>query len=195
MNHKWKTESLKDVVKYNGYLLSAVLILSGACLLLSFALMDKEEKWVAIPMNDIDNKMEISNTNLYPSYLKPWATYLAKELFTTSPEEVEKQHAQIQKVSSSNKELKSFFNKQLAFVQGSNASSVFYVKSSKLVEGGVLVTGTFHYWFAGSDKKVTMEKSYLLSYRQAARGLILLDNVEEVELAKAKVMQAINKSN
>lgn len=194
MNHKWKIESLKDVVKYNGYLLTAVVLLSVVCLLLSFALIDKEEKWVAIPMNDIDNKMEVSNTKLYPSYLKSWAVYIAKELFTTSPEEIEKQHAEIQKISASSKELKSFFTKQLAFVQGNRASSVFYVKSTKLVQGGVLVTGTFNYWFAGSEHKVALEKSYLLSYRQAARGLILLDNVEEVDIEKIKAIEKINKS-
>lgn len=179
MNHKWKTASLQDLVKYNKYLLVAVVVLSVLCLLLSFGLLNKEDKWVIFPSDNIDNKMEISNTRLYPSYLKPWAKNIAREVFTTSPEEVVEQHAQIRKISSSSKELTEFFAKQLAFVQGNNASSVFYVKDAKLVSGGVLVNGTLHYWFAGSNEKIALEKSYLISYREAARGLILLKNIEE----------------
>ena len=148
MNHKWKTASLQEVVKYNKYLLMTTVVLSILCLLQSFALFGKEEKWVIVPSNDIDNKMEISNSRLYPSYLKPWARSIAREMFTTSPDEIIEQHAQIRKISSSNNELNKFFAKQMSFIKGSNASSAFYTKSTKMADGGVIVTGTLHYWFA-----------------------------------------------
>ena len=179
MNHHWKTSSLHEVVKYNKYLLTAVVILSALSLILSIALLSQEEKWVIFPSDNIDNQMEISNTKLYPSYLKPWAKSIARGIFTTSPDEVVEQHAEIRKISSSNNELTKFFTKQLAFIQGNNASSVFYTKEAKLITGGVVVTGTLHYWFAGSSEKIALEKSYLISYREAARGLILLKNIEE----------------
>ncbi len=181
MNHKWKTTSLQEVVKYNKYLLLATVVLSILCLLLSISLLSKEEKWVLVPSDKTDNTMEISNTRLYPSYLKPWAKSIAREMFTTSPEEVMEQHTQIRKISASNNELTKFFAKQLAFVRGNNASSVFYVKDAKLAKGGVVVNGTLHYWFAGSDEKIALEKSYLISYHEAARGLILLKNIEELD--------------
>ena len=186
MNHQWKTASLQGVMKYNKFLLAAVVILSVLSLILSIALLNKEEKWVIFPSDNIDNKMEISNTKLYPSYLQPWAKSIARGVFTTSPDEVVDQHMEIRKISSSNNELSKFFAKQLAFVQGNNASSVFYAKETKLVSGGVLVTGTLHYWFTGSSEKIALEKSYLISYREAAKGLILLKNIEEQNIENNK---------
>ncbi|MDG1437085.1 MAG: TraE/TraK family type IV conjugative transfer system protein [Rickettsiaceae bacterium] len=179
MNHQWKTSSLQEVVKYNKYLLLSVVVLSVLSLILALSLVDKEEKWVLIPSDNIENKMEVSNTKLYPSYLKPWARSIARAMFTTSPEEVEEQHAEIRKISSSNKELLKFFAEQLAFIKSNNASSVFYVKEAKLAKDGVIIKGTLHYWFAGSEKKVALEKSYLISYRETSRGLILLNNIED----------------
>lgn len=183
MNYQWKNQSLQEVIKYNKHLLVSVVALSILSLVLSFALVNKEDKWVLIPTNDISNRIEISNTKLYPSYLKSWAKNVARDVFTTSPEEVIEQHTQIRKISSSNKQLSNFFNKQLDFVQGNNASSVFFVKEAKLGNNAVLVNGTLHYWFAGSNQKITLEKHYLVSYRQAERGLILLTNIEEQTLS------------
>lgn len=179
MNHQWKLASLQEVVRYNRLLLVALVIISFLGLLLTFALLGKEEKWVIIPANDTNTRLEISNTKLYPSYLSNWASYVAREVLTTSPEEIEKQHAQIRIISASSKELDNFFAKQLEFVKGSNVSSVFFVKGAKLVDGGVMVNGTLHYWFAGSDQKISLEKRYLISYQESGKGLVLLSNIEE----------------
>jgi len=179
MNHRWKQASLQNLLKYNKWLLVSVVALSISSLLLGVASLNKEDRWVILPANDTDNRMEISNKQLYPSYLNNWAIHIAKEMFTTSPAEVVNQHAQIQKISSATKELGKFFKEQLAFVQGNNASSVFFIKKTSPVNGGVRVNGTLHYWFAGSSEKIAMEKSYLIFYKQAARGLILLSNIEE----------------
>ncbi len=184
MNHKWKNAALQDLIKYNRYLLLILVILSFLCLILGIGLLNKEDKWIVFPSNNINNKMEISSTKLYASYLKPWAIDIAKEVFTTSPDEVEEQHARIMTISSSNKKLDSFFAKQLAFVKGNNASSVFYPKEIKLAESGVIVNGTLHYWFAGSNKKISLAKSYLISYKTATKGSILLKNIEEKPLEK-----------
>jgi len=184
MNHKWKIASLQDLIKYNRYLLLSLVISSFVCLILAIGLLNKEDKWVVFPSNNINNKMEISSTKLYASYLKPWAIDIAKEVFTTSPDEVEAQHARIMTISSSNKQLDAFFAKQLAFVKGNNASSVFYPKEIQLVENGVVVHGTLHYWFAGSDKKISLAKRYLISYKKASMGSILLKNIEEKPLEK-----------
>lgn len=190
MNHKWKMQALSDVIKYNKYLLVALVCLSVVTLCLSYALIGKEERFVVIPINDISQRIEVSNTRLYPSYLKPWASYIAREIFTTSPESVIEQHAQIRKVSDSNKKLEKFFAKQLKFVQGSDASSVFYVKKLTMVSGGVVVTGTLHYWFGTkTNEKIALEKSYLIEYREEARGLILLENIEEIDGETIKDME------
>ena len=179
MNHQWKMSSLQDLVKYNRYLLIILLFLSALCLTLSIALLSKEDKWVIFPSNNIHNSMEVSTTKLYASYLKPWALDIAREIFTTSPDEVIDQHARIMTISSSNKKLKNFSAKQLEFVKGSSDSSVFYPKEVKIVENGVLVSGTLHYWFAGSDEKISLKKTYLITYKQTSKGLVLLRNIEE----------------
>ena len=101
MNHKWKNAALQDLIKYNRYLLLILVILSFLCLILGIGLLNKEDKWIVFPSNNINNKMEISSTKLYASYLKPWAIDIAKEVFTTSPDEVEEQHARIMTISSS----------------------------------------------------------------------------------------------
>src|SRR4051812_3167721 len=115
MNHKWKSASLQTLVKYNQWLLVSLVFLSLLSLLLGIAIINKEERWVLIPMTDIDRRMEISNNQLFPSYLKNWAIHVAKEIFTTSPEEVISQHAEIRKISITNKELSKFFAEQLQF--------------------------------------------------------------------------------
>ena len=54
-----------------------------------------------------------------------------KGLFTTSPEEVERQIADMQVVSSSTEQLDKIFQEHLQFVKGSNVSSVFLLKKQK----------------------------------------------------------------
>ena len=49
------------------------------------------------------------------------------------------------------------------------------------------MTGTLHYWFTNSPEKIALEKSYLISYKEVGKGLILLSNIEEFkELIDAK---------
>jgi conjugal transfer pilus assembly protein TraE len=179
MNHQWKNSSLQDLVKYNKWLLACLVTVSFLALILGITVVNKEDRWVIIASNDIDNRVEISNKELYPSYLKSWAIDIARKIFITSPEEVVNQHAEIRKIAASTKELSQFFTDQLQFVKGNNASSVFYAKSAVPVRGAVIVRGTLHYWFGDSPEKIALEKSYIISYKKAARGLILLSNIEE----------------
>ncbi|MDC0864376.1 TraE/TraK family type IV conjugative transfer system protein [Rickettsiaceae bacterium] len=179
MNHKWKTSSLSEVMRYNKWLLAAVVLLSLLCLMLGYACTSREEKRILIPCNDTDRRMEVSNQKLYPSYLQNWASYIARELFTTSPEDVEAQHAGIRKISDGSSELTKFFSNQLSFIQGNRASSVFFIKDANSIPGGARVNGTLHYWFGDSGEKISLEKSYLIFYKEGIRGLVLLTKIEE----------------
>ncbi|KJV53724.1 putative conjugative transfer protein [Orientia tsutsugamushi str. Kato PP] len=51
-----------------------------------------------------------------------------KVLFTTSPNEVERQIADMKVASSNTESLNKFFHDHLQFVKGSNVSSVFFSK-------------------------------------------------------------------
>ncbi|KJV53530.1 putative conjugative transfer protein TraE [Orientia tsutsugamushi str. Kato PP] len=56
-----------------------------------------------------DRKMTISSKNYHETYLKEWAIYVMKLLFATSPNEVERQIADMKVVFSNTESLKIFF--------------------------------------------------------------------------------------
>lgn len=179
MRQLFKQQSIQDLVKYNSYLLITCLLLSIAVFIAIVALLNKEDKWVIIPATEPEHKITISSKMYSETYLRAWAVFVMKELFTTSPAEVERQVADLKVISSATDQLTKFFSEHLEFVKGSRVNSVFFPRNVKAVSGGVLISGSFRYWFDGSDKQVTEEKTYLLTYKRAARQLLLLTNVEE----------------
>ncbi len=180
MDHLFKSESVKKLVQYNKALLLSLLLALSIIFLLSVMLTSKEERWVLIPAIDVDRKMNLTNKFYHSSYLKEWARFVAKEIFTTSPDEVERQIASIQRISSNTKDLENFFSKQLQFVKGSRVSSVFYFKEAEETPSGIIVYGTIHYWFGDSNVNIAQEKRYLISYKVTSNGLLLLTNVKEI---------------
>ena len=141
MKHLFKNRSIQDLIKYNRQLLLITVILACATLLAVIALVFKEESWVLIPASNPDQRISISSNIYHESYLREWAGFVMKELFSTSPLEVEAQVANLKVVSANSKQLERFFKEHLEFVINSNVSSAFFKKSIKLVENGVLVTG------------------------------------------------------
>ncbi|MCC8371775.1 MAG: type IV conjugative transfer system protein TraE [Rickettsia endosymbiont of Pseudomimeciton antennatum] len=178
MNHLFKQTAVQELVKYNKCLLLVTTLLAIISLLTTIAAISKEEKWLLIPAIEPDRKMIISSQNYHETYLKEWAIFVMKGLFTTSPEEVERQIADVKVISSATSELEKFFEEHLQFVKGSNVSSVFFPKKTEIVGEGVLIQGTFRYWF-GENKHIAVEKSYLLTYKRAANHLLLLTGVKE----------------
>ncbi|KJW03728.1 traE family protein [Orientia tsutsugamushi str. Sido] len=80
-----------------------------------------------------DRKMTVSSKNYHETYLKEWAIYVTKLLFTTSPNEVERQIADMKVASSNTESLNKFFHDHLQFVKGSNVSSVFFPKKVEVI--------------------------------------------------------------
>ncbi|KJW06232.1 putative conjugative transfer protein [Orientia tsutsugamushi str. UT144] len=58
---------------------------------------------------------------------------MTKLLFTTSPNEVERQIADMKVASSNTESLNKFFHDHLQFVKGSNVSSVFFSKKVEVI--------------------------------------------------------------
>ncbi|KJV75175.1 conjugal transfer protein TraE [Orientia tsutsugamushi] len=77
--------------------------------------------------------MTISSKNYHETYLKEWAIYVTKLLFTTSPNDVERQIADMKVASSNTESLNKFFHDHLQFVKGSNVSSVFFPKNVEVI--------------------------------------------------------------
>ncbi|KJV83741.1 putative conjugative transfer protein [Orientia tsutsugamushi str. UT76] len=79
-------------------------MLAAANIIAIMAAIAKEEKWLLIPAIELDSKMTVSSKNYHETYLKEWAIFVMKVLFTTSPNEAERQMADM-KVVFSNTEL------------------------------------------------------------------------------------------
>lgn len=178
MNHLFKQTSIQKLVKYNQGLLLIAILLTISNLLGIVKIINKEEKWLLIPAIEPDRRMIVSSKNYHETYLKEWAIFVMKELFTTSVEEVERQIADMKVVSSNTEQLEKFFQEHLQFVKGSNISSVFFPKKVKVIEDGVLISGTFRYWF-GENKHIAADKTYLLTYKRGTNHLLLLTGVKE----------------
>ena len=178
MNHLFKQSSIQELVKYNKGLLLISILLAATGLLGMVKVITKEEKWLLIPAIEPDRRMIVSSKNYHETYLKEWAIFVMKELFTTSPEEVERQIADMKVVSSNTEQLEKFFQEHLQFVKGSNVSSMFFPKQAKIVKDGVLISGTFRYWF-GENKHIATDKTYLVSYKRGSNHLLLLTGVKE----------------
>jgi len=180
MDHFFKSASITKLVQYNKLLLASLLLSLASLVILALLLTNKEERWLLIPAIDVDRKMNITNRFYHSNYLKEWARFVAKEIFTTSPDEFDRQIASIRRISSNNKDLESFFKKQSQFVKGSRVSSVFYFKEAGQVPSGIIIYGTIHYWFGNSNINIAQEKRYLVSYKVTSNGLLLLTNVKEI---------------
>ena len=178
MNHLFKQLSVQELIKYNKCLLLITLLLAITSLLATIKATRTEEKWVLIPAIEPDRRMIVSSRNYHETYLKEWAIFVMKGLFTTSPDEVERQIADMRVISSTNTELDKFFAEHLQFVKGSNVSAVFFPKRTQVVNNGVMIQGTLRYWF-GENRHVAVDKSYLLTYKRAANHLLLLTGITE----------------
>ncbi len=84
-------------------------MLAAANIIAIMAAITKEEKWLLIPAMEPDRKMMVSSKNYHETYLKEWAIYVMKFLFTTSPNEVERQTADMKVAFSNTESLKIFF--------------------------------------------------------------------------------------
>ena len=178
MNHLFKQDSVQELVRYNRCLLLITVLLAATSVLATIKAVSQEERWLLTPAISPDRRMIVSSKNYHETYLKEWAIFVMKELFTTSPEEVERQIADMQVISSATHELERFFKEHLQFVQGFNVAAVFFPKKTEIVSKGVMIHETFRYWF-GENKHVAVEKSYLLTYKRAANHLLLLTGVQE----------------
>lgn len=151
------------------------MLLAFISLFTTIKAVTKEEKWLLIPAIEPDRRIMDSSQDYHETYLKEWASFVMKGLFTTSPEEVERQIADMKVISSTTAELDKFFQEHLQFVKGSNVSSVFFPKKITVVTNGVFIAGTFRYWFS-ENKHIAVDKTYFLT---AANHLLLLTGIKE----------------
>lgn len=85
MKHSIKAASIQELVKYNKYLLITCVILAISTFISLIAVISKEERWVLVPALETERKMSISSQGYHETYLSEWATFVMKNLFTTSP--------------------------------------------------------------------------------------------------------------
>lgn len=179
MINLFKEQSIRDVMRYNRQLMVICIICALSTLLCLIYAFSREERWILIPAIDTDRRMSMTSKIFHESYLKEWATTVMRELFYTCPELVDEQIALVKTFSAKTLELDKFFKAHKEFIEGSRVSCSFFPKEIKTVGQMVAIKGTFHYWFGSSDKYIADEKTYLLSYKRAHKGILLLTSIEE----------------
>lgn len=179
MRHLFKKQALKDLIKYNQWLLTACVCLSITTGLLSLNALISCERWVLVPAVNPERRLHFSSQGYAKTYLKEWATYVMQTLMTTSHDTVEAQVEELKVISSNSTALNQFFKKHTEFVKGSNITSVFFPKSVIFEETAVLVSGLFRYWLGSSEKVISQEKTYRLTYKRGTSDILLLKNVKE----------------
>ena len=188
MNHLFKQQSLQELVQYNRWLLGLCGLLAVATLILSIQVLRKDERWILIPATAPEKRMELSSKGFGETYLKNWASYVMQTLMTTSYDTIDSQIDEIKVISSRSEVLVDFFKKHSAFVKSSNIQAVFFPKKVTIGQSladesmpadSVEVSGLFRYWLGSSDKVVSMEKTYRLTYKRGPNDVLLLKNVEE----------------
>ncbi|KJV70180.1 conjugal transfer protein TraE [Orientia tsutsugamushi] len=133
MNHLFKQNAIQELVKYNKCLLSVTILLAAANIIAIMAAITKEEKWLLIPAMEPDRKMMVSSKNYHETYLKEWAIYVTKLLFTTFPNEVERQMADMKVVFSNTKSLKNFFRITCNLLKAQMYLQSFFLKKVEVI--------------------------------------------------------------
>ena len=183
MNHLFKQESLKEIVKYNKNLLIICMVLSSISLLLTIKIFTSSERWVLIPITEPDKRIIISSKGYSQNYLKEWAYHVMQTLMTTSHDTVDAQIEEIKVITTDNPSLAEFLTNHKEFVKSSNIESVFFPKKIEFETDNncILVSGNFRYWLGSSEKPISQEKTYKLTYKRGMKDLLLLKEVQEVK--------------
>lgn len=165
-----------------GYMLSFLLIFSN--LGLTYYLMNREEKYILVPMYDINHRAEISNYEFSESYLVDWADSLIHMLFTANPESVDKRIKDVMILSTGSfGALKKDMDAWSEKIKKDRISTAFYPKSFDVFKqkNEVVVCGRLLSYYGTDRQPVVEEKQYLLTYEQAGRGVILLKSLKEIK--------------
>jgi len=163
------------------YLVTGFLILSNLGLI--YHLVTREERFILIPMYDINHRAEVTNYGFSEKYLVDWADSIIHMLFTANPESVDKRVKDVMVLATGSfKSLEKDLNSWSDKIKKDNLSTVFYPHSFNVFskKSEVLVKGKLLSYFGTDRQPVVEEKQYLLTYEQAGRGIILLKRLEEV---------------
>jgi conjugal transfer pilus assembly protein TraE len=180
MNHFFKQQSLQEIVKYNKLLLGCCCFLSVSTFVLGIKILFTEERWVLVPANDVEKRIQISSKGYSEVYLKEWAYHVMQTLMSASYDTVDHQVEELKAISSNSSELSGMLKKHADFIKGSNVQSVFFPKGVSFEENAVVVSGLFRYWLGSSEKAISQERSYRLTYKRGPRDVILLKEVKEI---------------
>ncbi len=185
MRLAFRTQSIRDLVRYNRALLLCCVGLSTVSALLCIRQLTSDERIILVPMHNTTAPFPLSSKGYTEPYLKEWALYIMQALMTTSHETVDRQIAELKEFTSPNIDLDTFCDQHAQFIKGSRIEMVFFPKKATVQDDqhSVEVRGTFRYWMGSKDHPVSQEKSYRLHYKRGLRDIIFLTSVEEVAYA------------
>ena len=179
MKQLFKQQALKDLMQYNRWLLIITAVLAVTSALLTLKVVNQQERWVMIPMNDTSKRMVVSSKGYSEIYLREWAFDVMQTLMTTSHDTIEAQVESVKLIARDSTALNQFFKQHISFVKGSNIHSVFFPKKVTFPVSEVCVSGLFRYWLGSSAESISQEKTYCLTYVRGPKEVLLLKDVKE----------------
>ena len=70
MKQLFKQQALKDLMQYNRWLLIITAVLAATSTLLTLKVVNQQERWVMIPMNDTSKRLVVSSKGYSEVYLR-----------------------------------------------------------------------------------------------------------------------------
>lgn len=161
---------------------AALLLLSNIGLVMMAT--QKEERWILIPQMDTDHRIPLGSDSYSDEYLRTWAGSITGDLYTVNPVTAdEKARRFLEVAATSYGSLKDDILKSTKKIKSEKLSTVFYPKTFEIDRGTskVLVRGEFLTFFGRDKAPVSREVTFALTYKKGPRGIILVENLEEVK--------------
>jgi type IV conjugative transfer system protein TraE len=165
-----------------GYLVAAAMVITN--LLLVLKIYTADERWLLIPQFDTDHIIEVRSSDYSDKYLMDWADGITRHLLTVNPDSAERKIEDVLRIAASGYgNLKEKLTKDAKRIRRDQIATVFYPKNFEIKrsEQTVKVTGEFQSYFGRDRQPVSLEKSFILSWKIGNRGFLFLEDFKEVQ--------------
>ena len=180
MRKHLRTQSLTGLLREKKISQYYTLLLCGVIFILSYFVLNKEEKWILIPQYETAHRVVVTSDGYSEEYINDLVGISLKSLLSVNPNTVEREVKLFSEFSGGTSDLNAFLKKHIQYVKQNNLTAAFYPKSYTHQEGNVIVDGEMLHRF-GSKQYVTQNKVFKVSYTVGQKGLLLINSIEEIK--------------
>lgn len=188
MNFEFSQTSLKSVTQQRNIAYLCCTGLTLAVIILSIAVLRKEEKWILMPQFNDEHHLEVTRSKFSEQYLVDWADGIVNTIKCVNPDSIDWKVHQILKISISHGVLQKQLETEAKKIKTDRVSTAFYPSSYQVEQdkGYVIVKGKHSVWFGTDKAPILSDKIYKLSWKQVKNGAILLENFIDVTNGEKK---------